>query len=856
MSIFSSTFRLAALLAVSSALTLGLGCSRSEKTVATFDSSKPVVLSVKTAPLTQQPDEVSAASMRLARLKAGRTGKTSSHRFGADFTTNAGVAVAVSSDITLARAQIMGRTFLYGSDLQYSSLSDSPGSSMMLQSMSVGHWPAQFHIIGDRLQLIADQRHLFESNINHPGRLINEFPIVAQDADTITIRVRQASPVLVTIMSDKAPTPRTTWVRSVEFVPDGNLLLMETSIETPDGKVAEFMESLFPRDVMINSDSKTLFADPDLEPLAGRFRFLSGDPLYVDIKGDRTRTKVANRFQIRDGKPVEWYVTANIPSEYMVLVKTGIEGWNRYSQKMWNRDIVKFMGKLPEGIKIGDPRYNIVNWDSITDAGAAYESQAFDPYTGLQSHSLIYLPYAWVKIGESFWTSGSLTQVEENNKALQAAQENARLLGQKIHVSCFHDATQSLSVQARTSPQQFARELLKQVLFHEVGHALGLAHNFKGSLSFNPGVPGSVFSTSIMDYNQYQIEGGAYESESSANGPLLEYDRQILSALYNDAKDIATSDPVLPACADDEADQEEGGIDPLCIRYDAGEDPTLQLVRTLDLVRLPAAKITNTRSLVASLTGTVDLLGDPEKAMTEADAKKAITLYSAGAKVIATYYYASGAQSLRSMMSVNLRTLRVFGKDILPPTFNEIAMRSRVISTLQYVSRMEEVEPDTKVALNDMQSIAQVWLMLTPWYAGLADNQKSAAMNKVLAPMLGVQEAVETTLLSRVRQLVFANLKLSDKVPFYFNANISPLVDAEQLVLTMLEDAVSQPLKNGPRPAAERLAAASAIVTFKATAGGAAAIARATSKLTSEAQQVRTASERDALRKILQVLGK
>ena len=41
-----------------------------------------------------------------------------------------------------------------------------------------------------------------------------------------------------------------------------------------------------------------------------------------------------------------------------------------------------------------------------------------------------------------------------------------------------------------------------------------------------------------------------------------------LSAIYDESRDVAATDRVLPACNDAEADQEQGGVDPLCQRYD------------------------------------------------------------------------------------------------------------------------------------------------------------------------------------------------------------------------------------------------------------------------------------------------
>ena len=71
---------------------------------------------------------------------------------------------------------------------------------------------------------------------------------------------------------------------------------------------------------------------------------------------------------------------------------------------MWGKPGLIFAGKLPENVKLGDPRYNVIVWDNVQDGNAAYESQAADPITGIQSHSNIYIPFSWLKIAKEYWT--------------------------------------------------------------------------------------------------------------------------------------------------------------------------------------------------------------------------------------------------------------------------------------------------------------------------------------------------------------------------------------------------------------------------------------------------------------------
>ncbi len=785
---------------------------------------------------------------------------------------------AVVTEVTLKKSQILGREFLYGADLQYSSLGDVE-YSLISQVMTLGHSDARFRIIeaaGEaRLQLVADQSAYFESDINRPERLIHEFKVLKQTAQTITIQIERGSPVLVTMLGGgQAAAPRSSWVRSVQYEARGNYLMFETSIEDASGNVAEFMESLFPRETLVPADAKPLLADPEREPFASRFRFLGNGSVFLDLeKEGRVQTQVATRFgwnpESAFADPITWYVTGNVPDEYLAEVRMGVEAWNRYSQAMWGKDIVAFAGKLPAGVRIGDPRYNVIGWDSVAEAGAAYETQSADPRTGIQSHSLIYLPYAWINIGKTYWEQGDLSDKAKKVSDTVGSRDARRgmvhsVLGRRVPLNCIQDSAAKLSLAGRQDPETFARELLKGVLFHEVGHALGLAHNFKGSLSWNPEDSSTLFSTSVMDYNQYQIERGAFDSLDSAKGPLLEYDRQILSALYNGGADLKETDPVLPACDDDEADSFAGGVDPLCIRYDAGSDPTEQLMRTIRLVTDPATVVGPTQSLPFSVSLLGAELGDATTAKDLIAVQASTTQFIQKLAGIVNFYYIMGAQSIAAMARDATRPLRVIRGE-LPKGLEETAMRSRALDAVEWVLTQDAFPAATDAALDQAIEGYSQWLLKTPVFAGLGD--KTDPRRAVLDGLVGAVRAFKSQLASRsdrsvlttLRRAVLTALDREEGAPFFLSVDQQGVLDVEARVLQWLErSATTQPGAGAaparPRSQVERLAAVRSLRSFSGTEAGDAAIARTQAAISLELNSVRTAQERERLRRLLLLL--
>ena len=103
-----------------------------------------------------------------------------------------------------------------------------------------------------------------------------------------------------------------------------------------------------------------------------RFRFLQGE---TNFNGEH-KFAMAEHYDISptDANPtgdIDWYATPNITDEQLVPVKLAVEGWNRYFTQFKGiaREVVHFKGRLPDGIHLGDPRYNVTNWDSRLDRG-------------------------------------------------------------------------------------------------------------------------------------------------------------------------------------------------------------------------------------------------------------------------------------------------------------------------------------------------------------------------------------------------------------------------------------------------------------------------------------------------------
>ena len=104
--------------------------------------------------------------------------------------------------------------------------------------------------------------------------------------------------------------------------------------------------------------------------------------------------------------------------------------------------------------------------------------QATDPATGKQSHSVIYMPAAWLQIGFDYWKNGQSSEEQETQSVAPATLAKFGGAMKASRLSCLRDirAASALLASGRMSKdkvKEFGIKLLKDTLFHEVGHSLG-----------------------------------------------------------------------------------------------------------------------------------------------------------------------------------------------------------------------------------------------------------------------------------------------------------------------------------------------------------------------------------------------
>ena len=339
---------------------------------------------------------------------------------------------------------------------------------------------------------------------------------------------------------------------------------------------------------------------------------------YVDLDSDvnpNTRVHMLNRWRLEKKdpsaalsepkQPIVYWMDKNIPPRYRKAVEAGIVEWNKAVVAKQQPDDADWDNM--------DAGHASIRWFVGADVGFAIGPSHTDPRTGEILDADIGMSDVFARGSRRFLVEDVLTSSESKLAALtQGWKEGNRFAAQCNYA---HEASAEMNfamdiLEARgdiapDSPEAeaFVNSVIKDVIMHEVGHTLGLKHNFKAStvvtraqLQDKAFTEANGISSSVMDYNAYNVPLKGEKTGSYNNTTLGPYDYWAIEYAYKpidpaaekaELAKIASRSTEPQLIYADDMDAGVGGpydgMDPLANRFDLGDDPLAYFTKRLAL---------------------------------------------------------------------------------------------------------------------------------------------------------------------------------------------------------------------------------------------------------------------------------
>lgn len=343
-----------------------------------------------------------------------------------------------------------------------------------------------FKLVGQQLYLLENTEGQTIIGPFKPEKIIAEFPILEQNDHSIRFdfkagfdRIIVGVPAFAQEAYDLSENVSASYLR--DPIREENLFGITHVAQVAGSNPATltFTYAFIP-------EQPPLFAPVPAPGRSAGIGYFVTPPSYH--QGTAEEHRFISRWDI--SKPIVFSLSSNTPEEFRDVLREGIEAWN----DVFGRKVV-VMQNAPEGVTIGDPRYNMIQWVEFDDDWSARADMHVNPLTGQILHANVLFQSGWAVLSkdkaQTFLASLEAKDSQgQNNREKDSLAYGLR--GFETTKLCELDPDQSY----KAFLQQVAdgdiieedilplvQRILKSVVMHEVGHDFGLRHNFAGSLS-------------------------------------------------------------------------------------------------------------------------------------------------------------------------------------------------------------------------------------------------------------------------------------------------------------------------------------------------------------------------------------
>ncbi len=278
-------------------------------------------------------------------------------------------------------------------------------------------------------------------------------------------------------------------------------------------------------------------------------------------------------------EPIIYYLDNGTPEPVRSALLDGAQWWNQAFEAIGYKDAFQ-VRVLPDDAHPLDIRYNVINWVHRSTRGWSYGGSVVDPRTGEIIKGNVLLGSLRVR-QDYMIATGLLAPFSEESES-EGVLENL----------------------ADSPMMEMALARIRQLSAHEVGHTLGIYHNFASSVNNR---------ASVMDYPHPKVDiiDGKLNLDDAYDTAIGDWDKVTIAYGYQDFPDNVDETKALNELLEqahargldyisDNDARPKGGSHPTAHLWDYGQDPTDQLahileVRDIALTQFGMANITSGR---------------------------------------------------------------------------------------------------------------------------------------------------------------------------------------------------------------------------------------------------------------------
>jgi hypothetical protein len=250
-------------------------------------------------------------------------------------------------------------------------------------------------------------------------------------------------------------------------------------------------------------------------------------------------------------EPIVYYLDRGAPEPIRSALLDGARWWNQAFEAAGFKDAFK-VELLPEGAHPLDVRYNVIQWVHRSTRGWSYGASVIDPRTGeiIKGH----VSLGSLRVRQDFLIAqGLLNQYDEGTEPMK----------------------------------ELALARLRQLSAHEVGHTIGLAHNYASSFNNR---------ASVMDYPHpyVKLTNGEIDLSEAYDDKIGQWDKTAIRFGYSqfpaNANEAEELDNIMTTALEngelfitDRDARAQNGAHPLAHLWDNGTSATEELNRMMEV---------------------------------------------------------------------------------------------------------------------------------------------------------------------------------------------------------------------------------------------------------------------------------